>query len=151
MAAPLTRAAVEAVLASLLAAVTSLDASDYTDTPGAGWTASRGHGGGSDLADRPLQVSLALGDGATGPRQGVRLFEHALTLSWPMRLRQGDDLGSQAQTLAAILAAAGAVHAWGDAASGARALPGGYKLFTIPDAAGWLRVELSVSLLLPWR
>ena len=66
-------------------------------------------------------------------------------------VRQGDDLGSQAQTLAAILAAAGAVHAWGDAASGARALPGGYKLFSVPDAAGWLRVELSVSLLLPWR
>ena len=151
MAAPLTTAALTAVLASLVSAITALDATDYADTPGAGWSASRGLRVGSDLTDRPLQVSLTLLSGVTGPADGVRLYRHALALSWAMRLRQGDDVASQAQALAAVLAVAGAVNSWGDAASGARAFVSGYELSSIPDAAGWLRVDLSLSLLLPWR
>ena len=157
--APTTRAALAAVLASIGAAITSIEITDYGDGAAAAWTLSRGI---YALADQqqPLCVALHVRGGTTAqqPRLAARdTMPLELLISWSVRLRPGAGAGSsciadQAAAIASAFAIAAALRTWGDEASGARIAGTTYPTFSPVDGApDWLRVDLTATLHLPWR
>lgn len=148
---PTTKAALKAVLASIGAAITALPAADYGDGQTPTWTLSRGVLSAADMAAQPLEVTLTLRGGPFGRPAAALSIAHDLVVGWSVRYRKDRPLDDQAALLASVLAAAGALRAWGDEASGARLSVAGYTVSAVDGAPGWLRVELQTTLHLPWR